>query len=113
MHPGQPAALAAQPPGRHPADPDPVRATKARAVLALGIVALCTAVTIGGVIPAVVALLLARQSRAEMRAANGFLTGYKLLRTGERLAWAAILIVVTVLVLAAITGIMRLAPGAG
>lgn len=113
MHPGQQAASAASPPGRHPADPDPVRATKARGVLALGIVALATSVTIGGLIPAVLALWMARQSRDEMRTAEGFLTGHRLLRIGERLAWAAILIAVSILVYAAIVGIMRLAPGGG
>ncbi|MGH3737398.1 MAG: hypothetical protein ACRDT6_17585 [Micromonosporaceae bacterium] len=113
MHPGRPAGLAAAPQARHPADADPVRASKARAVVALGIVALGTSVTVGGLIPAVLALWLARQSREEMRAAGGFLTGHRLLRTGERLAWTAILISVAVLVYAAIVGIMRLAPGAG
>ena len=97
---------------RHPRDPDPVRATKARGVLALGIVALCTSVAIGGLIPALLALSMARQCRAEMRQAQGFLTGGALLRVGERLAWAAIVIAVTLLVIAAISGILKLAPGA-
>ncbi|MGH3727228.1 MAG: hypothetical protein ACRDTU_00580 [Micromonosporaceae bacterium] len=96
--------------GRHPQDPDPVRATKARAVLALGIVALATSFTVGGIIPAVLALQLARQARADMRASEGFLTGGKLLRIGELLAWAAVVVVATVLVLAAIVGVFRLAP---
>ena len=95
---------------RHPQDPDPVRATKARAVLALGIVAVCTSVTIGGVIPAVLALQLARQSRAEMKASQGFLTGIKLLRAGERLAWIALVVVAAVLVSLTVSGLLRLAP---
>src|SRR6266545_1782597 len=94
--PGTPSAPGGAPPSvaRHPQDPDPVRATKARAVLALGIIALGTSFAIGGIIPALLALQLARQSRT------------------ERLAWAAIVIVATVLVITAISGILRLAPGA-
>ncbi|HEX6076465.1 MAG TPA: hypothetical protein VFZ32_14520 [Micromonosporaceae bacterium] len=95
---------------RHPQDPDPVRATKARGVLALGIVALCTAVTVGGIIPALLALAMARRCRAEMREARGFLTGGRLLLVGERLAWIAIVVVATVLVILAISGVLRLAP---
>ncbi len=45
-----------------------------------------------------------------MRASEGFLTGGKLLRIGELLAWAAVVVVATVLVLAAIVGVFRLAP---
>jgi len=96
---------------RHPQDPDPVRATKARGVLALGIVALCTAVTVGGLIPALLALSLARQCRAEMRAAQGFLTGGRLVVVGERLAWLSIVVVAAVLVVLAVSGVLRLAPG--
>ncbi|MGH3664157.1 MAG: hypothetical protein ACRDTQ_20175 [Micromonosporaceae bacterium] len=96
---------------RHPRDPDPVRATKARGVLALGIVALCTSFTVGGVIPAVLALVMAQQSRSEMRASKGFLTGDRLLRLGERLAWASIVIAATVLVAGAVSGLLTLAPG--
>jgi hypothetical protein len=99
-----------QPVARHPHDPDPVRATKAHGVLALGIVAVGTAVAVGGIIPALLALAMARQCRAEMRAAGGFLTGGRLLRAGERLAWTAVVIVITVLVVLAVSGVLRLAP---
>src|SRR2546430_17163860 len=67
-----PAALTG---ARHPLDPDPVRSTKAAAVLALGIVAALTGFFLGGLVPATLALLLARQARAEQVAAAGFLTG--------------------------------------
>lgn len=107
--PGQAGVPGVRPPARHPQDPDPAPATKPRAVLALGIVALCTSVTVGGIIPALLALQLARQSRSEIRAARGFLTGGRLLRAGERLAWASIMIVATVLVITAVSGILRLA----
>ena len=43
-------------------DPEPARSPKARAVFALGLVALLTGPFVGGVIPATVALLLARQT---------------------------------------------------
>jgi len=114
----RPAAMGAegQPSGsvvsRHPQDPDPVRATKSGGVLALSIVAVCTAVVVGGIIPALLALAMARQCRAEMRAADGFLIGGRSLRAGERLAWTAIVIVLTVLVVLAVSGVLRLAPAA-
>src|SRR2546423_14217846 len=74
-----PAALTG---ARHPLDPDPVRSTKAAAVLALGIVAALTGFFLGGLVPATLALLLARQARAEQVAAAGFLTGGPALRVG-------------------------------
>lgn len=68
---------------RHPLDPDPVRSTKARAVFALGLVAALTGVFLGGIVPATVALLLARQARREAYASAGYLTGSALLRRGS------------------------------
>src|SRR5690606_12636271 len=68
---------------RHPADPDPVRATKARAVWWLGLTAAVTGPLLGGVVPAAVALILAGQFRREAYAAGGFLTGAALVRRGE------------------------------
>ena len=43
-------------------DPEPAPSTKARAVFALGLVGLLTGPFVGGVIPATIALLLARQA---------------------------------------------------
>src|SRR5215468_6500903 len=77
-------------PVRHPLDPDPVRATKAGAVLALGIAAAVTGFFVGGLVPATLALVLARQGRAEMIASGGFLTGRRALRVGVALAWVGI-----------------------
>lgn len=90
--PGQPV--------RHPDDPDPVRSTKAASVLALGLFAAATGIFIGGVVPAVIALLLARQARRDLIAAQGYLTGTRVVRAGEQLAWLGI-----VLALAAITAL--------
>ena len=60
---------------RHPQDPDPARASKASAVLGLGVVAVLTGPLVGGVIPATIALLLARESRRDLVSAQGFLLG--------------------------------------
>jgi hypothetical protein len=94
---------------RHPLDPDPVRSTKARAVLALGIVATVTGFFLGGLVPATLALLLARQARAEQVAAAGFLTGGRLLRVGVALAWVGIVLAATALVIASIIGLLHYA----
>ena len=43
-------------PTRHPMDPDPVRSTKAAAVLALGVAAVVTGPLVGGIVPATLGL---------------------------------------------------------
>ncbi len=96
-------------PMRHPLDPDPVRSSKAVAVLILGVVALLTGPMVGGVIPATLALLLARSTRAEMAEAAGFLTGVRYVRWGETLAWIGIVLAATALVVASIVGLMHVA----
>ncbi|RUL93681.1 MULTISPECIES: hypothetical protein [Micromonospora] len=101
----------ASPPGppRHPLDPDPVRATKARAVFALGLMGALTGLFIGGVVPATVALQLARQARREAYASGGFLTGAAWLRRGETLAWTGLGLVAVSVVVALVIGVIRLA----
>lgn len=94
---------------RHPLDPEPVGATKAGAVLALGIAAAATGFLVGGLIPATIALLLARSARADMIAAKGYLTGVRKLRIGVRLAWLGIVLAATALVIASIIGLLHLA----
>jgi len=94
---------------RHPLDPDPVRSSKPSAVLALGVVAALTGPLLGGVVPATVALLLARQARTEMLAAHGFLIGAKRLRTGTWLAWAGLVLAIAALVVAGIAGLLQFA----
>jgi hypothetical protein len=96
-------------PPRHPYDPDPVRASKAVAVLALGVIALVTGPLVGGAVPATVALVLAGQARREARASGGFLTGAALVRRGERLAWAGLLLAAAAIAAAVAIGLFRLA----
>jgi hypothetical protein len=100
---------AAEAPGRHPLDPEPVRSSKARTVFALGVVALLTGPFVGGLVPATLALLLAREARREAYGARGFLTGGAWLRRGERLAWAGLVLAATALVVAAVIGLLHIA----
>jgi (hydroxyamino)benzene mutase len=98
---------------RHPLDPDPARSSKATAVLALGVVAALTGVLVGGLVPAAVALLLAREARADILAARGFLVGTRRLRTGIALAWLGIVLAVAALVTASIIGLLHFAQPGG
>ena len=98
---------------RHPQDPDPVPSTKSMAVLGLGFVALVTGPLIGGVIPATLALTLARQARGDMLAAEGFLLGGARVRLGVRLAWGGILLAILALVVASVIGLLSLAKSSG
>jgi hypothetical protein len=98
---------------RHPLDPDPVRCTKAAAVLALGITAVITGFFVGGVIPATLALVLARSARADMVAAKGYLTGVRMLRIGTRLAWAGIVLALIALVIGTVIGLFDAAVSHG
>lgn len=98
---------------RHPDDPEPVRASKARAVWWLGLVAVLTGPLVGGVVPATTALLLGRQFRREAYAAEGFLTGAALTRRGEQLAWIGLLLAAAAVTVAIIVGLFRLAAPAG
>jgi hydroxylaminobenzene mutase len=90
-------------------DPEPASSTKARAVFALGLTALLTGAMIGGVIPATVALLLARQTHRQQYAAAGYLTGNKWVRRGRKLAWAGIILALAALVVATIAGLLHVA----
>lgn len=94
---------------RHPDDPEPVRASKVRAVWWLGLVAVLTGPLVGGVVPASLALLLARQFRQDAYPAAGFLTGAGRVRRGELLAWAGILLAGTAVVAAILIAVFRLA----
>ena len=94
-------------------DPDPASSTKARAVFALGVVALLTGPMVGGVIPATVALVLARQTHRQQYASGGYLTGNKWVSRGRKLAWAGIVLAITALVVAGIAGLLHLATPGG
>jgi hypothetical protein len=80
---GGPAAAVS----RDPADPDPVAAGKATAAFGLGLLAAVTGLAVGGVVPATVALALARQAREDLRTGEGWRTGAGRVRWAERLAW--------------------------
>jgi (hydroxyamino)benzene mutase len=90
---------------RHPADPDPARASKATAVYALGVVAVLTGPFVGGVIPATIALLLAREARADLHAAQGYLIGTRRYERGVTLAWTGIVLALAAIVVAVIRGL--------
>jgi hypothetical protein len=108
-----PATLAGVPgaDARHPHDPDPVRSTKAAAVLALGVAALVTGPAIGGLIPATIGLTLAREARADLIAGRGYLTGSRQLRVGQMLALIGLGLAVAALVTATILVLITLANG--
>ena len=98
---------------RHPLDPEPVRSTKAAAVLALGVAALVTAPVVGGIVPATLALALSRQARNDIEAGQGYLTGGRQLRLGTILAWTGLVLAVAALVAASVIGLLSLAHGGG
>jgi MFS family permease len=98
---------------RHPLDPDAVASTKARSVLVLGLVAALTGFFLGGLIPATLALVLARQARRERAASAGYLTGARRLRVGVALAWVGIVLAATALVIASIIGLLHYADSRG
>jgi len=104
---------AATPIVRHPLDPEPVRSTKAAAVLALGVAAVVTAPVLGGIVPATLGLTLARQTRSDIEAGQGYLTGGRQLRLGTILAWTGLAIAVASLVVASVIGLLNLAGGGG
>jgi hydroxylaminobenzene mutase len=87
---------------RHPADPDPVRSSKATAVFALGVVAALTGPLVGGVVPALIALLLAREVRTDLTRAEGYLIGTSRYERGVQLAWAGIVLAIAAVVCAVI-----------
>jgi hypothetical protein len=94
---------------RHPLDPEPVRSTKAAAVLALGVVSVVTGPVVGGIIPAAVGLTMARQARSDLVAGRGYLTGVRQLRAGVLLAWLGLGLAVAALVVASVLGLLSLA----
>ncbi|GAB3646297.1 hypothetical protein [Glycomyces tarimensis] len=75
---------------RHPDDPDPVESTKVVAAFTLAVLAVVFSPFVGGAIPALLALMLARQAEADIRASEGFLLGAGRLPRIRRLAWIAL-----------------------
>jgi hypothetical protein len=91
---------------RHPADPEPIRDSKAVTAFVLGWVALVTGPLVGGVVPAVIALVLARQARAEIEDGAGWRTGADLVVRGERLAWGGLGLAALAIGVAVIIGVL-------
>jgi hydroxylaminobenzene mutase len=71
--------------------------------------ALLTGLFVGGVIPATIALVLARQADRQAYAAAGYLTGSAYVRRGRRLAWTGIILALTTLVVAVILALLHVA----
>ncbi|HEV7756348.1 MAG TPA: hypothetical protein VGO94_10870 [Mycobacteriales bacterium] len=83
-----------------PAQPYPPAAvprpsSAATASVVLGIVGVLTAPLLGGLLPGVLAVLLASSARAEIITAEGWLTGLRWVAAGRVLGWVAIWLAVT------------------
>ena len=98
---------------RHPDDPEPVESTKVVAARLLAAVGVALSPFVGGAIPALIALLLARQAEADIRASEGFLLGASRLPLVRRLSWIAIAISTAVVVAGLLVWIVTLARAAG
>ena len=83
---------------RHPDDPEPVADSKATAAYGLGVLAVVTGLAVGGVVPATIALLLARQAGSDLREGQGWRTGEGRIRVARRLAWIGIAMAVVTMV---------------
>ncbi len=83
---------------RHPDDPEPAADSKAVAALCLGALGALTGVALGGVVPATVALVLARQASAEVADGEGWRTGAPYVLWARRLAWIGIALAIIALV---------------
>ena len=75
---------------RHPDDPDIAPNSKAAAAFCLGVLGAATGLMLGGLIPATVALILARQARCDIDAGAGWQTGHRQIVWAQRLAWTGI-----------------------
>jgi hypothetical protein len=66
---------------------------------------------VGGVVPATLGLVLAREARGDLIAGRGYLTGSRQLRLGLILAWIGIGLAMAALVTASVIGLLSLADG--
>ncbi|MEU6859792.1 hypothetical protein AB0B28_13085 [Glycomyces sp. NPDC046736] len=90
-----------------------MESTKLVAARLLAGVGVALSVFVGGVIPAVVALVLAKQAEADILASEGFLTGGSRLAAVRRTAWVAIGIAAGVVVVMLLVWVLALARDAG
>ncbi|GAA1678072.1 hypothetical protein GCM10009830_26290 [Glycomyces endophyticus] len=98
---------------RHPDDPEPVESTKVVAARMLAGVGAALSVFVGGAVPAVIALMLARQAEADIRASEGFLLGASRLPGIRRTAWTAIGVAGAVVVAALLLWVLAMARASG
>jgi len=77
------------------------------------VAAVVTGPLVGGIVPAAVGIALARQSRADLIAGRGYLTGGRHLRVGLVLAWIGVGLAVAALVTASVIGLITLVNGGG
>jgi|KBSSwiStaDraftv2_1062776.scaffolds.fasta_scaffold1022857_2 hypothetical protein len=75
---------------RHLDDPDTVLDSKAVAALGLAVLGVLSAVVVAGVVPATIALVLARQAALELATGRGWRTGARQVIWARRLAWAGL-----------------------
>ena len=80
------------------AAPQPRRSSAAVASLVLGLVGVLTAPLLGGVVPGVLAVVLASSARREIAGAQGWLTGSRQLAAGRVLGWTAVWVAAAVAV---------------
>lgn len=99
--------------GRHPEDPEPVANTKVIAAYVLAVTGLVLSPFVGGAIPAIFALVLAKQAERDIRDSEGWLLGACKLRRIRRLAGIALGIAAAVVTVAILLGVIGLAVGAG
>ncbi|MCH7232210.1 hypothetical protein L0U85_15295 [Glycomyces sp. L485] len=98
---------------RHPDDPDPVESTKVVAAMTLAVLSVAFAPFVGGAVPALIALMLARQAEADIRASEGFLLGAGKLPRIRRLAWIALGIAAAVVIAIVLVWVIEAARSAG
>jgi hypothetical protein len=98
---------------RHPDDPEPVESTKVVAARLLAAIGIALSPFVGGAIPALIALMLARQAEADIRASEGFLLGASRLPLVRRLSHIALVISALVVVAVLLWWVIVLARSAG
>jgi hypothetical protein len=98
---------------RHPDDPDPVESTKIVGARMLASIGIALSPFVGGAIPALIALLLARQAEADIRASEGFLTGASRLPGIRRLSYLALGIAAAICTAVLLWWVIGLARSAG
>jgi hypothetical protein len=65
----------------------------------------------GGIVPATIGLILAREARGDLIAGRGYLTGSRQLRIGRLLAFIGLGLAVAALLTASVFGLISLANG--